>query len=205
LKVLEPEDKSFRLLNWALKYNDGTYRYYGAIQMNSDGPLKLIPLRDDRDSMEEGDMDSLITGPDHWQGAVYYVMIPNKYKGKTYYTLLGWDGFNYASDKKVVEVLTFDETGKPQFGAPIFDINGKTKSRVIFYYAGNTDMMLNYVAEHNIITFDNLVPPNPASKGVLYNYVPDGTYDYLEWKNGMWHYKEDLFHNFKKPIKDADK
>src|SRR5438105_3745736 len=30
LKILQPEDHSFRLLNWALKYNDGSYRYYGA-------------------------------------------------------------------------------------------------------------------------------------------------------------------------------
>jgi hypothetical protein len=204
LKILQPEDKTFRLLNWALKYNDGTYRYFGAIQMKSEDKLKLIPLRDYRDSVDEADMDSMICTPQQWLGAVYYKIIPTKIKDKMYYTLLGWDGYTYASDKKLVEVLSFNEEGKPEFGAPIFNVKGKTKSRIIFYYAGNSTMILNYVEEHNLITFDHLVPPNPNSKGVLYTYVPDGTYDYLEFKKGKWVWKEGLFENFKKPIKEAD-
>jgi hypothetical protein len=203
LKKLEPEDKSFRLLNWALKYNDGTYRYFGAIQLKSEDKLKLIPLRDDRDSFEEADMDTAVCNPENWLGAIYYKMITTKIKNKTYYELLGWDGFTYASDKKLVEVLSFDENGKPKFGAPIFSINGKIRTRVIFYYSGNSTMILNYVAEHNLITFDHLVPPNPNSKGVPYTYVPDGTYDYLQLKNGKWVLKDNLFETFKKPIKEA--
>jgi hypothetical protein len=203
MKKLEPDDHNFRILNWALKCNDGTYRYFGAIQYKSDDKLKLTALRCDTGSYDDGEMDTVVSGADRWPGALYYKIITTKIKGQTYYTLLGWDGFTYASDKKMVDVLSFDQNGKPIFGAPIFDVNGKTKDRVIFYYSGNTTMLLNYVSEHNLITFDHLVPPNPANTGVLYTYVPDGSYDYLELKNGKWTLKENLFKNFKKPIRVA--
>src|SRR5579872_2818792 len=32
---LEPNDNSFRLYNWVLKYSDGSCRYYAAIQWNT--------------------------------------------------------------------------------------------------------------------------------------------------------------------------
>jgi hypothetical protein len=203
MNILEPEDKSFRLLNWSLKYNDGTFRYYGAIWEKSDGPLKLIPLHCDTGSFAIDDLDTLVTGTDPWIGALYYKLITNKYKSKTFYTLLGWDGFNYLSDRKFVDILSFDEAGQPVFGAPVFDIKGKIKDRVVFYYSGNVQLALKYIPEYNLITFDHLVPPNPANTGNLFSYITDGSYDYLEFKKGKWVWGDDLFVNFKKPIKEA--
>ena len=203
MNILEPDDKSFRLLNWSLKYNDGSYRYYGAIWMKSDGPLKLIPMHCDTGSFDVYDIDTLTTGPDPWIGALYYKMITQKTKNKTYYILLGWDGFNYLSDRKFIDVLSFDENRKPVFGAPIFDVKGKIKDRIVFYFSGNVTMALKYVPEYNIITFDHLIPPNPANEGNLFSYITDGSYDFLQLKKGIWVWTDDLFINFKKPIKEA--
>ncbi len=203
MNILEPEDHSFKLLNWSLKYNDGTYRYYGAIWKKSDGPLNLTPLRCDTGSFDVCDIDTLVTGTNPWIGALYYKMITMKEKKKTYYVLLGWDGFNYLSDRKIIDVLSFDENGMARFGAPIFDVKGKTRDRIVFYFSGNVTMALKYIPEYNIITFDHLVPPNPANQGNLYSYITDGSYDYLELKHGKWVWGDDLFVNFKKPIKEA--
>lgn len=203
MKKLSPPDKSFRLYNWTLKYDDGSFRYYGAIQMNTpDGKLKLYPLRDYREKIDTN-MEQIVVGPDEWVGALYYDMIPEKVKDKTYYTLLAWDGNVYISKKKVIDVLSFDKDGKPQFGAPIFDVKGVIKDRIVFQFSGNANMLLQYVPEHNMITFDKLVPPNPSSEGFLYTYIPDGTYDYFIWKKHKWVFQEELFENFKKPIKEA--
>jgi hypothetical protein len=38
---------------------------------------------------------------------------------------------------------------------------------------------------------------------MFYTYVPDGTYDYFIWKKGKWVFQEELFGNFKEPIKEA--
>lgn len=203
MKKLSPPDKSFRLYNWTLKYDDGSFRYYGAIQMNTpDGRLKLFPLRDYREKIDT-DMEKIVVGADEWVGALYYDLIPEKIKGKDYYTLLAWDGNVYLSKKKVIDVLSFDKDGKPVFGAPIFDVKGVIKNRIVFQFSGNANMLLQYIPEHNMITFDKLVPPNPSSEGFLYTYVPDGTYDYFIWKKNKWLFQEELFDNFKKPIKEA--
>lgn len=203
MNILEPEDHSFRLLSWSLKYNDGTYRYYGAIWKKNADHLDLTPLRCDTGGYDVDNIDTLVTGPNPWLGALYYKMIPMKVKKQNYYILVGWDGFNYLTDRKFIDVLSFDENGAPVFGAPIFDVKGKIQDRIVFYFSGNVTMTIKYIPEYNIITFDHLVPPNPANQGNLFSYVTDGSYDYLELKHGRWEWHDDLFVNFKKPIKEA--
>jgi hypothetical protein len=201
MKKLMPEDRTFRLYNWTLKYDDGSFRYYGAIQVNRKDSFKLIPLRDYREKHDTM-LENIVVGPDQWVGALYYSLISEKVKGKTYYTLLGWDGDQYISDKKIIDVLSFDK-GKPVFGAPIFDIKGKIKNRIIFQFSGDATMLLQYVPDYNMITFDKLVPPNQFGEGMFYTYVPDGTYDYFIWQKNRWVFEEELFDKFKKPIKEA--
>jgi hypothetical protein len=201
MKRLTPEDRSFRLYNWALKYDDGSFRYYGAIQVNRQDSFKLIALRDYREKHDTM-LENITVGPDQWIGALYYSVIQQKAKNKTYYTLLGWDGDQYISDKKIIDVLHF-EKGKAQFGAPIFDVKGKIKNRLVFQFSGDATMLLQYVPDYKMITFDKLIPPNEFGEGMFYTYVPDGTYDYLLWKKNRWVFEEELFDTFKKPIKEA--
>jgi hypothetical protein len=201
MKVLKPEDGSFRIYNWALKYDDGSFRYYGAIQINRQDSFKLIPLTDYREKLDTN-VEQIVVGAGQWIGALYYDIIPEKIKGKTYYTLLGWDGDQYISNKKLIDVLHFEKE-KPIFGAPIFEMEGRTKDRVVFQFSGDAVMLLQYIPDHNIITFDKLIPPNEFGTGMFYTYVPDGTYDYFVWKKNKWVFQEELFGNFKKPIKEA--
>ncbi len=102
-------DTSFRIFTWTLSLDDVGYysRQRGAIQFpTADGSLKLIPLRDCSE-FTANPMDSVRT-KDNWIGAVYYNIVKTDYQGKKYYTLFGYDNNSAMSNKKWIEVLTFN-------------------------------------------------------------------------------------------------
>jgi len=112
-------DSTFRIFTWQLDY-DGMYvRQRGAIQYNTpNGSLKLVPLRDYSEFADNA-MDS-IRNKDTWIGAVYYNIVETNYNGKNYYTLFGFDENSVRSNKKWIEVLTFDSRNMPVFGGKYF-------------------------------------------------------------------------------------
>ena len=197
MKKLVPEDKSFRIFNWMLKFEDGTFHYVAAIQMNTKDSLKLIPLYDKSEKLDDSEQTVKVYDSYNWFGALYTAIIDCKIKSKKYYVLLGWNGYNVYSDEKIIDVLSFDKEGKVQLGAPIFDLKGKIQTRVVFQYNGEANFLLNYVPEHKIISFDHLVPPNPKMANKPYMFVPDGSYDYFIFKKKKWVLMDDLFGNVK--------
>src|ERR1700749_3711407 len=46
VSILNSPDNRFRILSWPIMNEDGSFRFYGAVQMNSGGPLQLYPLED---------------------------------------------------------------------------------------------------------------------------------------------------------------
>ncbi len=202
MKQIIPEDKAFRLLNWLIKFEDGTYYYVGAVQMNTRDSLRLLPLADRSSKLDDSTLETAILDSKHWFGALYYSVAVEKIKNQKYYTLLGWNGDNMASDKKVIEVLSFDKSGAISLGAPIFSMEGKIKSRIVFTFAGSSTMLLNYIPEQHLITFDHLAPSDPKMEGKPWTYVPDGDYNYFIFKKGRWEFQEELFKNIKK-LKEA--
>lgn len=200
VSIVYPEDSSFRIFTWAFTPNDKmSYRFFGALQMNTrDGELKLFPLFDNSEYTR--DLDT-ITNNKAWIGALYYNIVTTKDKGKTYYTLFGWHGYNFRSNEKLLDVLTFDD-GEPVFGAPIFNMSntvtpGDTKNRLIFIYKRNGNLGLNYDPDRKIIIFDHLTSliGKPEEK---YTLVPDGTYEGFKWKHGYWMHISKVFHNVSK-------
>ena len=89
----------------------------GAIQMRTnDGSLKLFPLFDV--SMFTGNPLDSVRNRNNWIGAIYYRIILKEHNGKKYYTLLGFDDYSVSSNKKWMEVLSFNNNGEPVFGGP---------------------------------------------------------------------------------------
>lgn len=195
LKVSAP-DNSFRIFTWQLKEPLGTHKYYGALQKN-DKNLALYPLFDYSDTMMVHVQDTLTH--DNWYGAAYYRCLQNEVNGQSYYTLFGFDEADFVSNRKLLEVLTFDDEGKPVFGAPIFSFTDSlgvttTKNRLFLEYDDKASVKLNYDAEMNKIIYDHLVPPSEGEKDAWFIYIPDGTYEGLEWKNEQWTWVEKMFH-----------
>src|SRR3954469_7210640 len=124
-------DSSFRIFSWQWSRDDDYYRQRGAIQMKTnDGSLQLYPLID-MSEFTTAAQDSVRTTR-NWIGAIYYGIVMKTFNNKKYYTLLGYDDNNMRSTKKWIEVLSFDESGKPVFGGPFFDTTVRKTLRPVF-------------------------------------------------------------------------
>lgn len=189
---LQSPDNTFRLFNWTLRFDDGTYRYYGAIQFNSLN-LRLIPLYDYSHMIPFDEVEDTVLTNESWFGVQYYDMALFRKGKKNYYVLLGWDGNNYISTKKIIDVLTFTEEREARFGAPIFKDTLRVKYRVVLHYNKNAIVALKFIRSKKLIVFDNLVPPIPSDTGKLWTYLPDGSYNYFKFKKGMFIFNEDVF------------
>ncbi|WP_158824701.1 hypothetical protein [Mucilaginibacter lacusdianchii] len=187
VSILKSPDNKFRIFSWFVMNEDGSYRFYGALQMNTP-TLTLHPLEDYSPLLKNPE-DSVVDNH-KWYGAEYYKIIP--VSGNTpYYLLLGWKGNTVKSTKKVIEVLSF-KNGKPTFGMPVLQSKTKTRQRAVFEYNRQASMLLRFVPEQNLIVFDHLAPPDDRMKMQPDMYGPDLTYDGYKLLNGKWQLKENL-------------
>lgn len=202
--ILISPDKKFRIVHWNIARPDGTFEYFGylqswfsqkakgsALKNNKRESCQIRPLIDK--SAEIKNPDNAITDNNKWYGALYSKIIIKKTKTKTYYTLLGWDGNDKFSQKKIIEVLTFDaNNGTPHFGADIFNFEKKYPKRVIFEYSATCSMSLRYSAKKDSIVFGHLAPTSPQLTGQFQYYCCDMSYDGFGFKKGRWNYGADV-------------
>lgn len=208
ISIMAPPDSSFRIFTWQLFVNDSTYRYYGAIQMNSP-ELKLFPLIDRSDELGDRPVRETLA-PDNWYGALYYTLRPFDTKNGRKYLLCGFDAFAFFEKRKVIEVLSFDAAGKPVFGAPVFDKKGVKvpELRMLFEYSAEASVRVNWDEQYQLVLFDHLIPW-PSSYGRGISFVPDGSYDGLRYENGRWLFIEKVFNDaqetppFPEPVLDS--
>ncbi|MDB5250048.1 MAG: hypothetical protein JWQ40_4442 [Segetibacter sp.] len=192
-----PPDSSFRIFSWQFSRDEDYFRQRGAIQMKTaDGSLKLYPLVDMSD-FTTAPQDSVRTGQ-NWIGAIYYSIVLKTFNNKKYYTLLGFDDNNMRSTKKWIEVLTFDDNGKPVFGGPFFSVVGSNAkasaplARYCMEYKKEGRARMNYDKELDLIMYDHLISEsNEPDKA--YTMVPDGDYQGFKWANGKWMQVDKVF------------
>ncbi len=205
VSIIYSPDNVFRIISWNLVLNDERFHYYGVIQYNPEYYKKIkdtanlrpfYPLID-RSEKFTNVLDTTVD-QNFWWGANYYKIIPVKTKKQTYYTLLGWNGHNARSNKKVVESLYF-EKNKPMFGAPIFDLLYKRPlKRMVFEFANNATMTLRYEEKKGYLIYESVVPTRPQDQGHPETYLPDGSYDYLLFnkKTGIWMKQSGMLKDF---------
>lgn len=176
ISIVKSPDNKFRIFSWYLPVDDGSYHFFGAIQMSTkDGKLKLFPLIDETIQLTDA---NAITSNKNWYGATYYEIIPVVANGRApYYVLLGWKGNSAKTSKKVIEILSF-EKDEPAFGKPVFDQkNTPVKNRMIFEYNKLNSMTLTMDKSVQMIVFDHLVPFNPEMVGNFEYYASDSSFD----------------------------
>ncbi|KQM69460.1 hypothetical protein ASE74_05590 [Pedobacter sp. Leaf216] len=191
VSVIKSPDQAFRILSWYVLLENGSYRYYGAIQLNTkSGPLKLYPLIDQTENLND---PNIITNNQKWFGARYYEIVPVTSGNRLpYYVLLGWKGNTQATTKKVIEVLSFDKDNLT-FGAPVFDGKElKGKNRMVFEYAKSNAMTLKTDLKAGMIVFDHLASFDPEIKDKFEYYGSDGTFDGFKIIGGKLKLQEDL-------------
>ena len=191
-KLYSP-DHSFRIITWNIPWQDGTHSYYGFIQLpvKKENRCEVIRLIDRSDEIEDPEHQEL--SHDRWFGVLYYNIVMHRHGGLKFYTLIGFDYDDRFSNKKIIDVLTF-ENGTPVFGKPVFEPEGggNLQHRLIYEYAPDIVMTLRYDQRYRLIVLDHLSPIEPVFKGNHKFYAPDISYDGYKWKKGTWRYQPDI-------------
>ncbi len=188
--VITSDDKRLRLFTWHVMDDYDHYRYFGYIQiaMNK-GKVRLFELHDNEKGqrgvmkLEQSDTD--------WYGKLYYQLISNKDRRKTYYTIMGMDFNDSRSTIKSVEVLEIHRNS-PRFVRSLFLKGSDFVDRMVLEYADQVAISVRYDPGLEMITFDHLVPFHPIYVKNFEFYGPDGSYDGLEFIGGRWLYREDI-------------
>jgi len=192
VSILYPADSTFRIFTWQLYIDVDDYRYFGAIQMNSE-ELSLFPLNDRSDEMGEIVYEDLTA--DYWYGALYYNLKAFDTPEGPQYILFGFDGYQFFTKRKLIDVLSFKE-GKPTFGAPVFKEKegegiGIDKNRLVFEYTAEAAIRVNYDPDLKMIVHDHLISMMTPRGPVM---APDGSYVGYQLKKGTWNVVEKIFH-----------
>jgi hypothetical protein len=179
-----------RVVTWNVELSDRTQRYGGFVlrgDHREPGGYRAYPLKHQpRSNVRE--VGKRFWG-EVWPGAIYYQVILTHDKRTPVYTLLGWDGADGLTTRKVVEVLE-TQGGQVRLGAPRIQVRGATQRRLVLEYADVLSVLLRY--EGDRIAMDHLSPRSPDLQGVAAFYGPDMTYDALEWDGKQWVLRENV-------------
>lgn len=196
ISKLYAPDSSFRIFTWNLSYDEYYSRQRGAIQLRTkDGSLKLIPLRDVSE-FTSSPMDS-VRNKMNWIGAVYYRIILTRYNNKNFYTLFGYDANSAMTNKKWIEVMTFNENNEPQFGGKYFSFDQDSVKKPSQYrfnieYKKAASTTVNYDDDLKIVLYDHLISETDEPEKP-FTYVPDGDYEGFKWDRGKWVHIDKVF------------
>ncbi|MFZ4400045.1 MAG: hypothetical protein ACOYO1_08435 [Bacteroidales bacterium] len=209
-------DNNIKIYNWVISKSDGSFDYYAFLQSYNEKKKKydVFKLIDKSSDIIAPEFQTLDVN--NWYGALYYKIIHTQNGEVDYYTLLGWNGNNGLSFKKLIDVLSFKSGNKPVFGAPIFRKGKDKPKRIIFEYSTKAVMSLKYDNQEyqekvrlkkpikgkrfevknikaSMILFDRLVPLSPSLEGQKQFYVPEtNIYDAFINENGKWLFIEDI-------------
>ncbi|MCB2195550.1 MAG: hypothetical protein KQH79_06805 [Bacteroidetes bacterium] len=189
--IIASDDDKLRIITWNIPFSDRTHQYFGFIQYKKNRrTYQWYALNDQSDEIKKPEM--AILNHKNWYGALYYQIITNKYRGNTYYTILGADLNNLLTKKKIVEILYFNNQDLPVFGKQVFKNKAIPVNRVIFEFSAQTHMTLTYDEAKEMIVFDHLSPSRPSLKDQYEFYGPDFSYDGFKFENGIWNLYPDI-------------
>jgi hypothetical protein len=151
LSVLKPDKDKLKIFTWVVPRTNLAYECFGIVYAWNERKrnYQITELKDIKGTTQVSEKALYRKG--EWWGALYYEIIPVKSRGRQYFTLLGWDGNNALTSRKVIDVLSLSPMGQPTFGATLFRGYGKQARRIIFEYSDNTQMALRYERQAYIV------------------------------------------------------
>ncbi|HSV87881.1 MAG TPA: hypothetical protein VLH61_04505 [Bacteroidales bacterium] len=189
----------FRIVTWYVPFVNGTFRYFGFVQIAARKAQagKLFFLNDI--SAREEEFSDKALNYSNWYGAFYLELIHTRHRRKDQFILLGWKGNDRFTRKRVIEPFQISSDG-PVFGAQVFDGGIGNPKRIIFEHSARVSMSLNFYDEFRVgrrksptIVFDRLVPMREGQKGNFRYYVPEvNIFDGYSYSKGRWVFTPDL-------------
>ena len=206
LSVLTSNDNKLRIYTWMLpEINGMNYYFFGYLQvLNAQKKMKVYELKEIKYGKND-DAEFLKLNDTTWYGALYYKLLHKQFDKKDQYILLGWQGKDIFSTRKVMDCLTVSPT-KIEFGKQVFKSTGKAKSRIILEYNAQAGVSFNYNDQMDMIIQDHLSPsdPRPEAKGMFSLYGPDLSYDGWKFKEGIWYLQKNIVVKNKKDKSSQD-
>ncbi|MCR5589204.1 MAG: hypothetical protein K6F72_06275 [Bacteroidales bacterium] len=210
--VLTSPDGLLRIFTWAVERDNGEFECFGAIQFYNDREEEYQYLLLNDKSEEIMNREESLLSASNWFGAIYQDIIQTSHSGKTYYTLLGWNGVDNLTERKVIEPVIF-RGGLPQFGAPLFR-RERNLRRIVLEYRNDAMVNLSYEEQfveevqrdrvkvkgtnryrtvekrkqhkEKMIIFDEVEPQVPGMEGLFQYYVPSGLELAYAFVDGKW-------------------
>lgn len=144
--VLTSPDGLLRIFTWAVVRDDGEFECFGAVQFynEKEEEYQYQLLHDKSEEIMNREESTL--SADKWLGAVYQDLIQTSHNGKTVYTLLGWNGVDNLTERKIIEPVIF-RGGVPQFGAPVFR-RERNQRRIVLEYTDKAMVTLAYEEQY---------------------------------------------------------
>lgn len=193
ISILQAPNKDFRIFSWQLYVDKNDYQYRGFIQKKDGTVYKLEDKSDEMRGVEFS-----ILKPENWYGALYYNMQAFQHEGQDCYLLFGLDTYGFFNRRKVLDILYFDESGRPRFGKTVLEMKDgrgqlRQVKRMILEYSATVSVTLNYNKDLQKVVFDHLIYGSPV-KGEMPTNVPDGSYSGMEMtKEGLWRYVDKIY------------
>ena len=134
------EQGRFRVFNWNVPLSKGNHYECVFAVPGSDGTIKLMeckPTKKDLSSLANRSM----THKD-WPGLLYYDIVPLSKKNDKEFILLGWDGNDELTNRKVIETISISEKNI-RFGLNKFKEFPQSIKRYILEYSNEAIVSLN--------------------------------------------------------------
>ena len=214
--ALTSPDGHLKIITWAVVRDNGEFECFGAVQFYNDRDEEYQHLALHDKSDEIINREESVLSADRWLGAVYQEIIQTSAAGRTYYTLLGWNGVDNLTDRKIIEPVVI-RGGVPQFGAPIFR-RERNLRRIVLEYTDRAMVHLAYEEQfvqevirervkvkgtnryrtvektkdhkEKMIVFDEVEPQVPGMEGLFQYYVPSGTELAYAFVEGKWEQRQ---------------
>ncbi|MBQ8703864.1 MAG: hypothetical protein IJ524_05770 [Bacteroidales bacterium] len=208
--VLTSPDGRLRVFTWAVVRDNGEFECFGAVQFFNERTqaYEYEVLHDKSEEIMNREESLLSAG--NWLGAIYQDIIQTTAGDRTYYTLLGWNGVDNLTDRRIIEPVMM-RAGVPQFGAPVFR-RERNLRRVVLEYRGDAAVQMAWDEqtveevtrervkengryrtvekrkEHKekVIIFDEVEPQIEGMEGLFQYYVPSGLELGYAWVDGKW-------------------
>ena len=142
VSVLTSPDGRLRVITWAVVRDNGEFECFGVVQYYNERTevYEHAVLHDKSEEMLNRE-ESLLSA-DNWLGAIYQDIIQTSAGDRTYYTLLGWNGVDNITDRRIIEPVIM-RGGEPQFGASVFR-RERNLRRVVLEYRGDAAVQMAY-------------------------------------------------------------
>ena len=190
ISILTTEMRYYRFLTWEMENADEEIEYHGMVCHNAGKWVQTQRLFDKSPGMGVKAKYEIMS-PMNWYGAMYYDLMEFEYKGEGHIVLLGINRNSTLTKKKVIEIVNTGDS--IQFGLEIFDTEKRgDNKREIYEYSVEADMSVWFEeGKDDLIVMDHLSPLKPMYQDKPEYYVPDLSFDALEFKKGKWVLIED--------------